>query len=175
MSGLWAFVLLGIDSLIACFAVGGLINRRLWLPYAVLNGVCDGGGFLLGTAFHWSVPDSTANIVETAVLVGLGVYWIAVAVFARRVANTRWLWALPFVLSIDNISYGLIDHAWSHSVAVQAIQSTVATTLCAGVGLLANAAVIRLIPGMKQRSTAFTAGIAGAALIIAAPILLAVG
>lgn len=59
------FLLLGIDSLIACFAVGALVSRRSWLSYAALFGVCDAGGFLLGTAFHWSIPDATANVVET--------------------------------------------------------------------------------------------------------------
>jgi uncharacterized membrane protein YhaH (DUF805 family) len=168
------FLLLGIDSLIACFAVGALVSRRSWLGYAALFGVCDAGGFLIGTAFHWSIPDSTANVVETAVLVGLGVYWLGIALYARRLAETRWVWALPFVLSIDNITFGLIDHAWSSSVAVQALEQLISSSLLALIGLLASAAVLRAIPG-KQRSTAFAAGFAGAALIVAAPILLAVG
>ena len=42
------FLLLGIDSLIACFGVGALVGRRSWLSYAALFGVCDAGGFLLG-------------------------------------------------------------------------------------------------------------------------------
>ncbi len=50
-----------------------------------------------------------------------------------------------------------------------------ASALLAGIGLLASAAVLRVIPGTRQRSTAFAAGFAGAALIVAAPILLAVG
>jgi hypothetical protein len=141
--------LFGVDSLITCFAVGPLVSRRSWLPYAALMGACDGGGFLLGTAFHWSVPD-TANVVETAVLVGLGVYRIAIAVFAPRHVEGRWIWVLPFVLSIDNITYGLIDHAWSHSVAVQAIHQLLATSLLSVVGLLASAAVMRAIPGLKM-------------------------
>ncbi|HUA44582.1 MAG TPA: hypothetical protein VMA77_05105 [Solirubrobacteraceae bacterium] len=169
------FLLLGVDSLIACFAVGALIDRRSWALYAAMFGLCDAGGFLLGTALHWSMPDATANVVETGVLVALGVYWLGVALYARRLAETRWVWALPLVLSIDNITYGLIDHAWSHSVAVQALEQLVSSALLAGVGLLASALVMRTIPGMKQRSTAFTAGFAGAALILAAPILLAVG
>jgi uncharacterized membrane protein YhaH (DUF805 family) len=169
------FLLLGVDSLIACFAVGAIISRRSWLLYATLFGLCDAGGFLLGTAFHWSIPDSTANVVETAVLVGLGVYWLGVALYARRLAETRWVWALPFVLSIDNITFGLIDHAWSSSVAVQAIEQLISSSLLALVGLLASAAVMRAIPGSKQRSTAFAVGFAGAALIVAAPVLLAVG
>lgn len=169
------FLLLGIDSLIACFAVGALVSRRSWLSYAALFGVCDAGGFLLGTALHWSMPDATATVVETAVLVGLGVYWVAIAVFSRRVAETRWVWALPFALSIDNITFGLIDHAWSSSVAVQAIEQVVSSALLALLGLALSAAVLRALPGAEQRSRVFMAGFAGAALIIAAPLLLAVG
>ena len=62
-----------------------------------------------------------------------------------RVAETRWVWALPFVLSIDNITFGLIDHAWSSSVAVQAIEQLVSSSLLALIGLLASAAVLRAI------------------------------
>jgi hypothetical protein len=169
------FLLLGVDSLIACFAVGALVSRRSWLTYATLFGVCDAGGFLLGTWLHWSIPDSTANVVETAVLVGLGLYWLGIALYAHRLAETRWVWALPFVLSIDNITFGLIDHAWSSSVAVQAIEQLISSSLLALVGLVASAAVLRAIPGTKQRSATFAAAFAGAACIVAAPILLAIG
>ncbi len=169
------FLLLGIDSLIACFAVGALVNRRSWLLYATLFGVCDAGGFLLGTAFHWSIPDGTANVVETAVLVGLGVYWLGIALYARRLAETRWVWAIPFVLSIDNITFGLIDHAWSSSVAAQAIEQLISSSLLALAGLLASAVVLRAIPGGKQRSATFAPAFAGAACIVAAPVLLAIG
>ena len=108
--------------------------------------MCDADGFLLGTWLHWSIPDGTANVVKTAVLVGLGVYWLGIALYARRLAETRWVWALPFVLSIDNITYGLIDHAWSSSVAVQAIEQLISSSLLALVGLIASAAVLRAIP-----------------------------
>ena len=79
------------------------------------------------------------------------------------------------MLSIDNITYGLIDHAWSSSVAVQAIEQLISSSLLALIGLLASAAVLHAIPGSKRQSTSFAAGFAGAALIVAAPILLAVG
>jgi putative Mn2+ efflux pump MntP len=169
------FLLLGVDSLIACFAVGALVKRQSWLLYATLFGLCDAGGFLLGTALKWNMPDGTAKVIETAVLVGLGVYWLGVALYARRLAETRWVWALPVVLSIDNIGYGLIDHAWSSSIAVQAIEQFISSSLLACIGLLAGAAVMRAIPGPKQRGITFPAAFAGAALIVAAPVLLAVG
>jgi hypothetical protein len=169
------FLLLGIDSLIACFAVGALVSRRSWLAYAALFGLCDAGGFLLGTALHWSMPDTTAKVLETAALVGLGVYLFVVAIGVRRVSWTRWVWALPFVLSIDNITYGLIDHAWSSSVAVQAAEQALSSALLALIGLALGAAVLSAIPETQRRSGVFAAGFAGAALIVAAPLLLAVG
>ena len=155
------FLLLGVDSLIACFAVGAVLKRQSWPLYAALFGLCDAGGFLLGSALHWSMPDGTANVVETAVLVALGVYWLGIALYSRQLAETRWVWALPVVLSIDNITFGLIDHAWSSSVAIQAIEQLISSSLLALVGLLASAAVMRVIPGSKQRSAAFAAGFAG--------------
>ena len=82
---------------------------------------------------------------------------------------------IPSVLSIDNVTFGLIDHAWSSSVAVQAVEQLVSSSLLAFVGLLASAAVLRAIPGRKQRSASFAAAFAGAACIVAAPILLAIG
>jgi hypothetical protein len=146
------FLLLGIDSLIACFAVGALVSRRSWLSYAALFGVCDAGGFLLGTALHWSVSEAAANVVATAVMVGLGVYW----------------------LTIDNITYGLIDHAWSSSVAVQATEQLVSSALLALIGLVLSGAVVSAVPKLQQ-SRVVAAGCAGVALIVAAPLLLAIG
>jgi hypothetical protein len=49
------FLSLGIDSFIACLAVGCLIDRRRWLPYAALFGLCDSLAFLLGVTLHWEM------------------------------------------------------------------------------------------------------------------------
>ena len=81
------FLLIGIDSLIACIAVGPIIRRRWPVPFAVLFGICDGGGFLLGTAFHWSMPDSVSNLTEVVALGVLGLYWIGIALFSRQAAR----------------------------------------------------------------------------------------
>ena len=79
------FLLLGIDSLIACIAVGPIISRRWSVPFAALFGICDGGGFLLGSALHWQVPGNVSTVLTTAILVALGIYWIAIAIFSRLV------------------------------------------------------------------------------------------
>jgi hypothetical protein len=59
--------------------------------------------------------------------------------------------------------------------AVQAIDQLIASSLLALIGLVASAVVLRAIPGSKQRSATFAAAFAGAACIVAAPILLAIG
>ena len=98
------FLLLGIDSLIACVAIGPVVSRRWGVPLAALFGVCDGGGFLLGSALHWQVSGNVGSVVTTGILIALGVYWIAVATCARtaRVSSSRGLaWARP---SVDTMS-----------------------------------------------------------------------
>jgi hypothetical protein len=172
------FLLLGVDSLIACLAVGPVVRKKWRVPFAVCFGIGDGGGFLLGTAFHWNVPDGVANVVETAVLLALGAYWILIAVLSRRASEpgsaNGWVWILPWVLSIDNITYGLIDHAWSHSVAVQAVEQAVSSALLAGIGLAVSIYATRAIPAL-QRSRFAAMGFAGGALIVAAGVELLVG
>jgi hypothetical protein len=170
------FLLLGIDSLIACIAVGPIISRRWAVPFAALFGVGDGAGFLLGSAFHWSVPDGVANVVQTSILVALGCYWIAIAIFASSAqrSSSRWLvWVLPWVLSIDNITYGLVgDHAGS--ILGQAGEQALSSALLAGVGLAIGIGLAQAFPAMR-RHTAVANGVAGGALILASGALLLVG
>jgi hypothetical protein len=93
------------------------------VPFALLFGVGDGGGFLLGTAFHWSISDSVSSILQATILVALGIYWIAIAILAKKAAEQqqskpRWgVWILPWALSIDNITYGLVGPVPRHFAA----------------------------------------------------------
>jgi len=173
-----SFLLLGVDSLIACLAIGPIISKRWRVPLAALFGVCDGAGFLLGSALHWSMPGTVSTVAETAVLVALGLYWLSLAVASKKAAGTRWVWALPFALSIDNITFGVIDGRWSNSIWVQAGQQTLSSALLAGIGVALSVAAAQRIPVVRralQRSGASTMGFAGAALIVAAGVELLVG
>jgi hypothetical protein len=178
------FLLLGVDSLIACIAVGPIMSRRLAACSAlvVLFGLCDGGGFLLGTAFHWQISDGVSNVVQTSMLVALGIYWIALAIFSKQAAiaeqqsRSRWgIWILPWALTIDNITYGLVDgvpaHAsvWS-SAGLQALSSSAQ----AGIGLAIGMGIAYAFPAVRRRMP-LANGVAGVALIAAAGVLLAVG
>lgn len=176
------FLLLGIDSLIACIAVGAIIRRRWSVPFAVLFGICDGGGLLLGTAFHWSMPGRASNIAEIAVLGVLGLYWIGIAIFSRQAAladqqpRSRWgVWVLPFVLGVDNITFGFVDGVSKHasvwqSAGVQALSSAI----LAGIGLAMGMGIAYAIPALRRRM-ALANGLCGVALLVACGVILTVG
>lgn len=173
------FLLLGVDSLIACLAVGPIISKRARVPFAVCFGIGDAAGFLLGTALRFNMPDRVATVVETAVLLALGVYWIALAVLSRKVSGTKWVWILPWVLSIDNITYGLINnHPWTTNVWGQAAEQLLSSALLAGIGIAISVAVVNMIPRLKQwqaENGLSMLGFAGGALIVAAGVELLVG
>jgi putative Mn2+ efflux pump MntP len=176
------FLLLGIDSLIASIAVGPMIRRRWSVPFVVLFGICDSGGFLLGSAFHWSMPASVRNIAEVVALGVLGLHWIGTAILSRQAAladqqsRSHWgVWILPFALSVDNITYGLVDgvsknaSAWQ-SAGVQAFSSAI----LAGIGLVAGIGITYAIPALRRRM-ALANGVCGVALLVACGVILMVG
>jgi hypothetical protein len=140
------WLLLGTDSLIACIAVGALVSKRSWVPLVVVFGVSDGLGTLLGITLHWNVSGTASAIVETAFMAGLGVYWLAVAVMSKRMRATGWVWLVPWILTIDNITYGTIDNAWSHAAGVQALETGLSSAIQAGIGIAISVGIARTAP-----------------------------
>jgi putative Mn2+ efflux pump MntP len=170
------FLLLGIDSFIACIALGPIISRRLYVPIAAMFGICDGLGFLLGSAFHWSMPDSVGTNLPTVILTLLGLYWVGIACFCafagtsqNYLASSRWLmWILPVVLSLDNVTYGLVDGIPAHaSVWVSAGEQALSSALLAAAGLAVGIALVRVVPE-KKRGPVLLNAVAGGAMIVAA-------
>jgi hypothetical protein len=170
------FLLLGIDSLIACVAIGPVVSRRWGVPLAALFGICDGGGFLLGSAWPRAVSDGVSSVVTTGILIALGVYLIVAAAFARtaQVSSSRGLaWALPFALAIDNVAFGVVG---SHpgAIVAQAGEQGLSSALLAGLGLVVGLGLARALPATR-RHPAVANGVAGGALIVASGVLLMVG
>jgi len=210
-----AFLLLGVDSLIACivtgpmfirqkpaehselrppderkrssrwkwWAIGGLGLSALTVPYGLSYGFGDGLGSLLGTLFHFSISDSLSSMLETTLLVVLGLYWIAIYFLASKMQRSeqlqkwswRGIWVLPVALSLDNLTYGAVtgipanESVWA-SAGLQALAS-------AGLGLVGLAAGIGLavlIPALRTRMYR-TFGIVGVGVIATAGILLYTG
>jgi hypothetical protein len=178
-----SWLLLGVDSLIACIAVGPIMERKLsvLVPFALLFGVGDGGGYLLGCALHWSYPDSLGFLAPT-VLAMIGVYWIAVAIVARKAAaaegnpKARWgVWILPWLLSLDNVTYGAVDGVSNGaSIWVSAVEQALSSIIQAGVGLAIGIAIVYSIPALRRHMWLANAT-AGGAMIVAAGVLHIVG
>jgi hypothetical protein len=164
-------LLLGLDSLIVCLAVGVVVDGGSRLKLAALFGVADGLAFLVGAGLSWQLFSERASAVLTSGLViALAVYLLVVAAGTQRVA-ARWpVWVLPAALVFDNLTFGLFgDHA-AGAVLQQAGVQALSSALLALVGLLAAAA---MRPVIEHRAAPDR--VAGAALLLAAAGLVLVG
>jgi hypothetical protein len=178
------FLLLGVDSLIACIAVGPIMQRRMLVltSFALLFGVGDGAGYLLGTALHYSAPDSLSTPVEYGVMLILGVYWLGVAVLSKMSAKaelsskSHWgVWVLPWALSIDNISYGAVSGVPAHfSVWASAGEQFLSSAVQAGIGLAIGIGVVAAFPAVRRRMPLANA-VAGCLIIAGAGVMLVTG
>jgi putative Mn2+ efflux pump MntP len=161
------------------WAIGGLSLSALAVPYGLSYGAGDGIGYLIGTLFHFSVSDSLSEVVETTLLVALGLYWIGIYFVARNMQSSerlqqwswRGIWVLPVALSIDNLTYGAVtglpanESVWA-SAGLQALAS-------AGLGLVGLATGIGLavlIPALRTRMYR-TFGVVGVGVIATAAVL----
>jgi hypothetical protein len=162
------FLLLGIDSLIACVAIGAIVDRRWRLPLVALFGVADGTAFLIGAGLGWTLSAGLTEVLEVGTLAALGAYLLVVAAGSRRLAELP-VWLVPIALTADNLAYGVAND-YSGSLLGHAAQQALSSSLLALVGLLAVAAVL---PRMERRVDAVR--FAGGALLVAAGGLVLLG
>ena len=160
------FLLLGIDSLIACLAIGALVDRRSWVWLAALFATADAVAFLIGAGLGWGLMSQAASeVIEMGTLVLLGVYLLVVAAGTARM-TARWaIWVLPFALTLDNLTFGLAGEQ-TGSVLAQALSSG----MLAYLGLFAAVWLPRVLPAKVEATR-----VAGAALLIGAGALFLVG
>jgi hypothetical protein len=155
------FLLLGIDSLIACFAIGAIVDRRWRVPLAALFGIADGGAFLIGAGLGWTISAGLTEVLEIVMLAGLGLWLVVVAAGSRRLGELS-VWLVPFALTVDNLAYGVAND-YSGSLLGHAAEQAVPSVLLAFAGLVAGAAVL---PRLERRADAVR--VAGGALLLAA-------
>jgi hypothetical protein len=166
------FLLLGIDSFIACMAIGAIIDKRWRLPLAAAFGVADGAAFLIGAGLGWTISDGATAFLEVGTLAALGLWLMVVAVGTRRVADLWPLWVLPLALTMDNIAYGVASD-YSGSLLGHAVEQAAASALLAVAGLYAAGLLPRLVPALERRVVAVR--FAGAALLLATGVFLLIG
>jgi hypothetical protein len=158
------FLLLGIDSLIACIAIGAIVDRRWRLPLAAAFGVADGTAFLIGAGLGWTISAGVTEVLEIGTLAALGVWLIVVAAGTRRVAQLWPLWVLPLALTMDNLAYGVASD-YSGSLLGHAAEQALSSALLALVGLYVAGVLPRVVPALERRAVAVR--FAGAALLLA--------
>ena len=160
------FLLLGIDSLIACLAIGALVDRRSWVRLAALFAAADAGAFLIGAGLGWGLMSQAASeLIGMGTFVLLGVYLLVVAAGTAQVTARRAVWVLPFALTLDNLAFGMAGEPTS-SVLAQALSSG----MLAYLGLFAAVWLPRVLPAKVEATK-----VAGAALLIGAGALFVVG
>jgi hypothetical protein len=167
-----SLLLLGLDSLIVCLAVGLIVDGRSRVKLAALFGVADGVAFLVGAGLGLQLfSEGASTVLTTGALMVFALYLLVVAAGTRRVAARWTVWALPAVLVFDNLTYGLFgDHAVG-SLLEQAGAQALSSSLLAFAGLLAAGA---LRPVIEDRAVTPNR-VAGGALLLAAAGLVLVG
>jgi hypothetical protein len=160
------FLLLGIDSLIACLAIGALVDRGSRLRLAALFGVADLTAFGVGAGLGWQISAGVTGALTTGILVSLGLYLIVVAAGTSRVAANWPVWVVPWALTLDNLAYGLVGDSSAGVLLQDGAQQALSSSLLAMAGLLVAVVLPRLLPGMERRATANR--VAGGALVLAA-------
>ena len=162
------FLLLGIDSLIACIAIGAIVDRRWRVPLAALFAVADGCAFLIGAGLGWTISAGLTEVLEVLMLAGLGFYLVVVAAGSQRLAELS-VWLVPLALTVDNLAYG-VGSDYSGSLLGHAVEQAVPSALLAFVGLVAGAYVL---PRLEHGANAVR--VAGGALLLAAGGLVLLG
>jgi hypothetical protein len=158
------FLLLGLDSFIACMAIGAIVDKRWRLPLAGLFGLADGAAFLIGAGLGWTISAGVTEVLEVGTLAALGLWLLVVAAGTRRVAELWPLWVLPLALTMDNLAYGVAND-YSGSLLGHAAEQALSSSLLALVGLYVAGVLPRMLPALERR--AFAVRFAGAALLLA--------
>jgi putative Mn2+ efflux pump MntP len=159
------------------WAIAGV--SALALPYGLSYGAGDGIGYLIGTLFHFSVSDTLSTVLETTLLVALGLYWIGIYFAAKKMQTSvrlqkwswRGIWVLPVALSIDNLTYGAVTGVPAHaSVWASAGLQALASGALGLIGLAVGIGLAVLIPALRTKMYR-TFGIVGIGVIATAAIL----
>jgi len=166
------FLLLGIDSFIACMAIGGIVDRRWRLPLAALFGLADGCAFLIGAGLGWTISEGVTEFLAVGTLAALAYYLIVVAAGSRLLTASSAVWVLPFALVMDNLAYGVASDS-SGSLVGHAAEQALSSALLALIGLCAAGVLPRVVPALQSRAVAVR--FAGVSLLVATGVFLLMG
>ena len=159
--------LLSFDSLIFAFVVGQLMPsraQRWWL--GALFGACDGLAVVIGSAFGWNAWGCDAiHKVLPLYAVAYGICCLIATHWNGLRANPSFAFALPVLLSFDNLAYGVGAGPLTTSVAGRASAMGLASFSMAILGFLLSAAIRWPNLRTKQRFAGCALDIAGIGML----------
>ena len=167
------FLLLGIDSLIACMAIGAIVDRRWRLPLVALFGLADAGAFLIAAGLGWQISAGLTGVLAIVTLAALGLWLLVVAAGTRRFTELWPVWVLPFALTLDNLAYGAVGNHSAGWLLGHAGEQALSSAVLALVGLYAAGVLPRVVPALQSRAVAVR--FAGVALLVATGVFLLIG
>src|SRR5579859_1830301 len=105
-------ILLSLDSAVVGFALSPIIAPGDgWWRWAAWFGVCDGLAVVAG-ALCGAVPALLSHMVAPLFAVCCGSYFLVAANWNKFRAGVRLLAALPILMSLDNLAYGMtLEHS----------------------------------------------------------------
>jgi hypothetical protein len=159
--------LLSFDSLIFAFVVGPLMSLRAqrWCLGALL-GACDGLAVVIGSALGWNVLGCDAiHKVLPLYAVAYGICCLIATHWNSLRANPRFVFALPVLLSFDNLAYGVGAGPLTSSVAGRATVIGLASFAMAILGFLLSDAIRWSNVRIKQHFTGCALVVAGLGLL----------
>jgi hypothetical protein len=159
--------LLSFDSLIFAFVVGPLMPSRAerWC-LGVLLGTCDGLAVVAGSAFGWTAwgCDAIHKVLPLYAL-AYGVCCLIASHWKSLRANPRLAFALPVLLSFDNLAYGVGAGPLTSNVAGRAVEIGLTSFAMAMLGFLLSSAIRWPNERIKQRFTGCVLLVGGAGLL----------
>lgn len=158
-------VFLSLDSAIVAFALSPIIapgGRQL--RWAAWFGICDGLAVLAGASCG-AGSSSFASVAAPLFAVCCGIYFFVAANWNKFRADIRLVAALPILMSLDNLAYGMaLEHSAGKLIS-GALMCALASAALAMVGFVFG----RLVRPVGVREAERVAGLA---LIAAGGVLL---
>jgi putative Mn2+ efflux pump MntP len=157
---------LSTDSLVVAVALAQLftsIPSRMVL--VLLFGVCDGTAVIVGAELGWRLGVSLSSQVVVLLLAFYGFYVLAVARWRWRAVSRGPAWLLPFMMSLDNLAYGVETHG-GKALADQAVVLGLSSSLMTAIGLAMGTFAFKPAGRSREQATGVLLIAASAALLL---------
>jgi putative Mn2+ efflux pump MntP len=158
---------LGLDSLIVSAAVAPLLkSSHVRLLLAVLFGLFDGIGSLIGSEVGWRLSADLSTYAEVGLVLLYAVYVLALAAWGSRNPVSWPVWIMPALLSVDNLFAGRVAGAGGLPVGLVVLYLGLSSCAMSVLGLLLGGLISKARGGIRARELGIGLVIASALLLV---------